>query len=218
MDALAEERWAGFRGGPDADTQALGDSVTGKAASGSSAEQWGAVLPGAFVKPGPQQFLDTAVERDGTVLAALALAADGGALSEGDVAAVQAGEIGDPQAGLDGQGQHGLVPPSLPAPGVWSRQQCVDRDAGQEGHAPLVVSLGRDIQDALDEEGVLGVLESRVGERGADRGQPDVAGACAVAAFVRQMVEERGDDIRVQVASVQLHRRGARARDGLHLA
>ena len=55
-------------------------------------------------------------------------------------------------------------------------------------------------------QGVFGVLECCVGEQGANRGQPDVAGPRAVAALVLQVVEERGDRVRVQVVPVQLRR------------
>jgi bacillopeptidase F (M6 metalloprotease family) len=97
------------------DAEALGDGVAGEAAFGAGAEQRITALAGAFVEPGPQYFLDAAAERDGAMLAALTLAADGGADVGGDVVTVQARELGDAQTGLDGQRQHGLVSSSLPA-------------------------------------------------------------------------------------------------------
>lgn len=104
---------------------------------------------------------------------------------------------------------HGLVPSSFPAFRIRCRQQGVDLLAGQERDGPLVEPLGRDVQDPLDEQGVFGVLEGGVGEQGADRGQADVAGSGAVAALLFQMVQGRGDHVRVQVVPVQLRRRGS---------
>jgi len=49
---------------------------------------------------------------------------------------------------------------------------------------------------------VLGVVQRRVLEQGADRGQPGVAGPGAVAAVVLQVVQERPDRLRVQVGDV----------------
>ena len=43
------------------------------------------------------------VERDRSLLSALAFAEDAGACAEGDVTAIQADEFGDTQAGLDGK-------------------------------------------------------------------------------------------------------------------
>jgi hypothetical protein len=147
---------------------ALCDGVAAEASSGAGAEEGVAAVSGPFVQPGSQQVLDGAVEGDGALFASLALAADGGAGAEGDVVAVQAGEFGDAKAGLDGQGQHGLVPSSFPAFRIRRGQECVDLRAGQERDGPLVEPLGRDVQDALDEQGVFGMLECCVGEQGPD--------------------------------------------------
>jgi hypothetical protein len=99
-----------------------------------------------------------------------------------------------------------LVTPSLPAFRVRRAQQRVDFLTAQESDDPLVEPLGWDVQNAGDEQGVLGVAERGEGEQGADRGQADVAGSHAVATLVLQMVQERRDHVRGQVVPVQLLR------------
>lgn len=205
---LLSSRDGQARRGLGVGAQALCDGVAAEEPSGAGAEEGVAAASGTFVQPGAQQVLVGAVERDGALFATFPLAADGGAAAQSDVVAVQAGEFGDAQAGLDGQGQHGLVPSSFPAFWIRCRQQGVDLRAGQERDGPLVEPLGWDVQDPLDEQGVFGVLEGGVGEQRPDRGQADVAGSGAVAALVFQVVEERGDHVRVQVVPVQLRRGG----------
>jgi hypothetical protein len=195
VDAFFEQGRAGLRGDFDVGAEALGDGVAAEAPSGAGAEQRIARPSGAFLQPGAQQLLNGTVERDGALFAALSLAADRCTVAERDVRAVQACEFGDTQAGLDGQGQHGLVAPAFPASRIRCRQQRVAFIGGQEGDGPLVEPLGRDVQDAGDEQGMLWVLERGEGEQGADRGQADVAGPGAVAALVLQMIEERRDHV-----------------------
>ena len=91
-------------------------------------------------------------------------------------------------------------------PGSQADKQRFDFGAGQKRHDPLVEPLWRDVEHALDEVRVLGMLQRRIGEERADRGQPEVTGPDAVAAFFFQVVEEGGDHVRGQVSPVQLLR------------
>jgi hypothetical protein len=61
---------------------------------------------------------------------------------------------------------------------------------------------------------MLGVTQRGVFEQGVNRGQPPVAGTGLVAAFAFEMVEERPDQLRVQIADVQARRPFAGARCG----
>ena len=133
----------------------------------------------------------------------LPFAGDVGAGAEGDVGAVQAGEFGDSQAGLDGQQHEGAVASAFPAGLVRGGDQGVDLGGGQERHDPLVEPLRRDGQDALDQQGVLGMTQRGVGEQRADRGQSHVACPDAVAPLALEVVQERGDHRGVQVVPVQ---------------
>ena len=180
------------------------DGVAAEPPSGAGREQRVVGSPGSFGQPGLQQRLDGAGEGHGALFASLAFAADVGAGAEGDVAAVQAGEFGDPQAGLDGQQHQGPVSSAFPPGLVRGGDQGVDLGGGQERHDPLVEPLRRDGQDALDEQGVLGMAQGGVGEQRPDRGQSHVAGPDAVAPVGFQVVEERGDRRGVQVVPVQL--------------
>ena len=70
------------------------------------------------------------------------------------------------------------------------------------GHQRMQVR--RDGQDAADLGGVLGGVQRRVAEQGADRGQPGVAGGDGVGPPGLQVLKERGDHLGVQVGDVQL--------------
>ena len=72
------------------------------------------------------------------------------------------------------------------------------------GDQGLVVSLGRDGQDAGDHLGVLGVAQRCVAEQRADRGEPDIAGPGTVAPVAFEVIQECADQRGVQVVQVQL--------------
>jgi hypothetical protein len=206
MDALAQQRRAVLPGGLGVGADAQRDGVAAEPPSGAGWEQRVARLSGALSEPDLQQRRDRAGERDDPLLAALALAGDAGAGAERDVAAVQADELGDPQAGLNGQQQQNPVSSSFPSGLVRSGDQGVDLDGGQERHDPLVEPLRRDGQDALDEQGVLGVTQRGVAEQRPDGGQPGVAGPDAVVPLGFKVVQKGCDRGGVQV--VQSSRQG----------
>ena len=102
------------------------DGVAAEPPAGAGREQRVVGASGSFGQPGLQQRLDRAGERDGSLLASFAFAADVRAGAEGDVGAVQAGEFGDPQAGLDGEQHQDPVSSSFPAGLVRGGDQSVD--------------------------------------------------------------------------------------------
>jgi hypothetical protein len=118
-----------------------------------------------FAEPGLKKRGDGGGERDCSLLASLALAADVRAGPEGDVAAVESGELGDPQAGLDGQQHQDSISSSFPTGLVRGCDEGVDFGCGQERHDPFVEPLRWDGQDTLDEESVFGVAQRGVGEQ-----------------------------------------------------
>jgi hypothetical protein len=137
------------------------------------------------------------------VLAALAQAADAGAGAEGDVAAVEPGQLGDAEPGLRCYQQERPVAAAFPPGQVAGGEQGVDLGLGEERDELLAGLLGGDGQDLLDERGVFGVAQCRVGEQRPDRGQPQVAGPGGVVPLGFEVLEERGDQLGVEVSPVQ---------------
>jgi hypothetical protein len=113
----------------------------------------------------------------------------------------------DPQAGLDGESEHGVVAPAGPGGLVASVQQRVDLGLGEVGDEVALGSLGRDGEHALDSGGVFGMLQRQIAEQRVERGQAVVAGGRAVVPVAFEVVEERGDQGRVEVCDVEGARR-----------
>ena len=103
---------AGGGGGVLADEAFHG--VGAEAPPGAGREQRLVAEPGSFGQPDAQHREGGCGERDRSLSAAFALAADVGTGAEGDVAAVEPGQLGDPQPGLHGQQQQRAVAASLP--------------------------------------------------------------------------------------------------------
>ena len=130
--------------------------------------------------------------------------------AEVQVGAGEPDQFGDPQAGLDGEEQQRVV--ASPGPGglVAGGEQRVDLGLGEVGDQRPVEAFGWDRQHPGDALGVFGVGQRGEAEQRVDRGQPGVAGADAVAALVFEVVEEAGDQRRVEVGEVQLRGRACR--------
>ena len=142
-------------------------------------------------------------ERDGAVLSSLAQAADVRAGAEHDVVAVQADQLGDTQAGVSGEGEHGVVAAAFPALAVGRVDERCCLGAGEVGDGAFLEALGRDREHALNDGGVLGMLQRGVLEQRPDGCEPQVAGARAVVAVVLEVVEEARDQRLVEVVPVQ---------------
>jgi hypothetical protein len=164
---------------------------------------------GAFGGPGAQDGDGAGGQRRDAVLAAFAVAADVGASPQVQVRAGGRGQLAGAQSGLDGQVKQGVVAASGPGGPVGGVKQGGGLDIGQEGDVGVALTSGWDRQDAGDVGGVFGMAQTRVAKQGVDRGQTGVAGAGAVAAPVLEVVEERGDQRRIQVGEVQLGRGSA---------
>ena len=92
-------------------------------------------------------------------------------------------------------------------PVQWSvagSEQRVDLGLGEVGDEVALGPLVRDREYPLDRRGVLGVVERHVCEQRVDRREAVVAAADAVAAIFLEVVQERGDQRRVELGDVQL--------------
>ena len=171
--------------------------------AGDGGEQRVARGAGALAQPGLEDRFGRGHQRCSSFFAALADGVHVGAGGERDVLAGESGEFGDPQTGLDGQGEHGVVAPAGPGGLVAGRQQRVDLGFGEVGDQVAFGAFGRDGEHPLDGAGVLGMLQGEVAEQRVDRGQPVVAGGHAVVSVAFEVVQERGDQRRVELGDVE---------------
>ena len=130
-----------------------------------------------------------------------------GAAFEDDVAAGEADELGDAQPGLDGEDEHGVIAPAGPGAAVGCGEESVDLGVGEPGDGSPVVSFGGDGEHALDGGGVFGMVQRGVAEQGVDGGEPPVAGADRVVPVDLEVVQEPGDERRVEIGDVERGRR-----------
>ena len=139
------------------------DGVGAEASSGAGREQWLVAEAGAFARSRRRRTaLGGCGERDRSVLAAFAVAADVGAGAEGDVAAVEPGELGDAQPGLDGE--RAAAPGRVDLPivcGSGAARRASISVGGEERHGRLVEPFRWDGQHSLDQRGVFGVAQRR---------------------------------------------------------
>jgi hypothetical protein len=127
-----------------------------------------------------------------------------GAGAERDVGARERDELGDPQPGLNREREYRVVASAGPGALIAGGQQRVDLGLGQVGQQVLGGPFVRDREDPLDVVGVLGVVQREVGEPRVDRREPVVARLDRVAGVALEVVEERGDQRRVEPRDVQL--------------
>ena len=120
---------------------------------------------------------------------------------------VLAGESGDPLPGLNRESEHGVVAPAGLGALVTGVEQRIDLVAA-------LGSFGRDRAHALDRRRVLGTLEGEVAEERMDRLEAVVAGGGAVVPVAFEVVEEYGDQRRVEICDIQLAGRLAGALPG----
>jgi hypothetical protein len=105
--------------------------------------------------------------------------------------------------------QQRVVAAGGPPHAVWRGEQRVDLLVAQERDGRRRAAFGWDREHARDRGGVLGVLVRGVAKQRADRRQPRVASRGAVVALMREVVEERANQLGVQVGDVQLAGRRA---------
>src|SRR3954469_3616673 len=158
-------------------------------------------VPIAVSEVAPGHLHDLTVARDTGVIDALNWAAAQLDLPAGDL---QAGDLAEPQPGLDREGEHRSVSAVGPGAGGDGIQQGLRLGAGQERHLRLRVLLDGDGVDPGDGVQALGCPVGVEGHDGLDRGQTEVAGGGAVAAFLYEVVEE-GDHVGgVEVSQLEL--------------
>ena len=116
-----------------------------------------------------------------------------------NVAASQAGELGGAQSGLDGEEEQCVVASAGPGAAIGSFEQRVDLVFVEEGDDRAVGPLEWDREHAGDVLCVFGVAVLGVAEQRVDRREPQVPGAGAVGALGLEVVEERGDQRRVEL-------------------
>ena len=158
---------------------------------------------GAFGEPRFEHRLDGWDQRRSPRFASLADGVDVGAGAERDVLAVQGDQFGDPQAGLDRQREHRVIAPAGPGGLVAGCQERVDFGVGEVGQKVPLRPFGGDREHAGDRVGVFGVVQREVGEQRVDRREPVVAGLGRVAAICLEVIQERGDQRRVEIGDVQ---------------
>jgi len=126
-----------------------------------------------------------------------------GAGGEVDVAAAKAGQLRCPESGLGQQDDDRVVAATRPARAVGGVDERVELGLGEVGDQRAFVALGPDLLDPLDRRGVLGVTQQAVAVEGADSGQPGVARPRAAAAVGLEVIQERADQRRVELAEVE---------------
>ena len=102
-----------------------------------------------------------------------------------------------------------MIAPAGPGSRVAGAQERVDLGLGEVGDQFGLGAFGWDRENASDRVGVFGVLQREVGEQRVDRREPVVAGPRLVAAAGLEVLEERHDQRRVELADVQRARWGA---------
>jgi hypothetical protein len=107
-----------------------------------------------------------------------------------------------------------VIAPAGPGAAVGCGEERVDLGVGEPGDGSPVVSFGGDGEHALDRGGVFGMAERGVAEQGVDGGEPPVAGADRVVPVDLEVVQERGDQRRVEIGDVHRGRRLARRGGG----
>ena len=208
-DVLAGDGGAGPGRVSGVDGDEPGDRVAAEPGAAAGGEQRVFRLPAAFLYPCPQDLRRVRGQRGAALLAAFAVAAQVGAVAEVGVGDGQAGELADPQPGVDGGEQERVITPAVPRVPVGCGGERLGFRAGQPGDGRLGGPFGGDRQDLRDQLGMLGIVQRRVAEERADRGQPRVAGRDAAAPLFFQVGEERADRSGVQVGDRQLVRLAA---------
>jgi hypothetical protein len=95
-----------------------------------------------------------------------------------------------------------VVAAAGPAVAVGRGEQRVDLFVAQVRDDGLLAAFGWVREDARDRVGVLGVPECGVVKQRADRGQSRVARGGAVGALVLEVIEERADQVGVEMLEV----------------
>ena len=201
----------GERGGGGVVGESSLERVAAERPAGAGRERGVVGVSSTLGEPSPQDCDGLFGQRRDPLLSALPQAADVRAGAEVNVAAFEGGELGCAQPGLDGEQEHRVIAPTSPGVAIGRGEQRLDFGFGEERDQRFLEPLGRDREHAADRFGVFGVFERCVVEQRADRGEPGVAGADAVAAVVLEVIEERADQRRVEIADDPVGRAACRS-------
>ena len=123
--------------------------------------------------------------------------------AEVDVAAGDAGQLRGPQPSLGEQRDDRVVTAAGPSRAVGGVDERVEPGLGEIGDQRALVTLGSDLQDPFDRCGVLWVTQQAVPIERPDRGQPGVPRPGPAPAVSFEVVEERADQRRVELAEIE---------------
>ena len=210
---LGVERRAVGGGGLEVDGEAVLDGVAAESRAGAGREQRIVGSAGAFGEPGVEHRSDGRGERRSSFLSSFADGVHVGAGAERDVLRSRARSARRSAARSgSSSSEHRVVAPAGPGGSVGGGEQRVDLGLGEVGDE---VALGRVWLGSRAPAAIVsacsGWRSASVAEQRVDRREPVVAGADAVAAIVFEVVEERGDQRRVEVGDVERARRLAGA-------
>jgi len=138
-------------------------------------------------------------ERDGAVLAPLAVEPEGGGPVEENVVAAEPDRLGHARPGVVEDGEEDRVALAAPGGAIRCGEEGVDLLPGEVAEDGPVEALGGDGEDALGDGERGGVPKGGVPEERADRREAEVAGARAVAPGLLEVVEEREHDGGIEV-------------------
>ena len=115
MEFFRAEGWAAGRGDLGVFADEALDGIGAETPATARGKQRLVPSAGALGHPDLEHGLAGPAERDGSLLAALAFAADAGSVSERDIPAVETGEFRDPKPRLHSSEQQDSVAASLPS-------------------------------------------------------------------------------------------------------
>ena len=158
------------------------------------------------LEPSRQRRRRRLCERSTTFFSSFSFATNVRSRAEFDVHLAQPCHLRQSHAGLHGDQQEEVIPAPDPVLLAGRRQHCFHLRVGQEVDQRPDVALSGDGQHALDERGILRCLHRCVVEERPDRGQTQVAAACAIFPAGFEMIEEVSDKLGVQVAQHEIGR------------
>ena len=115
------------------------------------------------------------------------------------VGAAEARHFGDAEARLHGKQEQRVVAAAEPGAAIRRREHGVDLGPCEEADQRPGMALRRNGEHPLDLRSMRRLFVGRVVEEGVNRRQPEIAGAGRVAAPLFQVIEEGGDQGRIEL-------------------
>jgi len=193
-DVLAREARTGPRGGLGMLVHESLDGITTEPGAALAGEDRIFRRAAEEREPGAERGGRLAGDGCNALLAAFTGAAEVCARTEDAVVDSQGGQLRDAEAGLDSDEKEEVVASPDPCGAVRRSEKCFDLRVSEEGHELPVEAFLRDGQDALDQCGMGGLAGGCEAEERTDGGESGIAGPCAVATAVFEVVEESSDE------------------------